>query len=104
MEADRYHMHPGARFRATDELPRIRRADQGVFLTYKGPKLDATTKTRHEIELPLGSEASAAEAWATCWCKLDSGVAEVRKRRARRRRLRRQIEMSLDELTRWARL
>lgn len=101
VEADRYYAHPARDFAATDEALRIRRADQGVFLTYKGPKLDATTKTRHEIELPLGSEASAAEAWGNLLEALGfRPVAEVRKRR--RKAIvawqGRQIEMSLDEL------
>ncbi|MDO4557533.1 MAG: CYTH domain-containing protein, partial [Planctomycetia bacterium] len=41
-----------------DEALRLRRrtSDRGTeaFLTYKGPKIDPTTKTRREIDLPLG--------------------------------------------------
>lgn len=52
-QADTYYNHPSRDFAATDEALRIRRTDAGSFVTYKGPKLDAETKTRREIELPL---------------------------------------------------
>ena len=55
-EIDRYYAHPARDFAATDEALRIRRTDQGNYVTYKGPKVDATTKTRREIELPLWQE------------------------------------------------
>ena len=101
VEADLYYAHPARDFAVTDEALRIRRADSGVSLTYKGPKVDATTKTRHEIELPLGSEPSSAEAWGGLLESLGfRPVAEVRKQR--RKAIvawqGRQIEMSLDEL------
>ena len=40
-------------FAQTDEALRIRTVGDTSFVTYKGPKLDATTKTRRELELPL---------------------------------------------------
>jgi len=52
-QADTYYNHPARDFATTDEALRIRRTDAGCFVTYKGPKLDAETKTRREIELPL---------------------------------------------------
>lgn len=60
-QVDTYYAHPVRDFATTDEALRIRRVGESNFITYKGPKLDAATKTRREIELPLaaGKHASA---------------------------------------------
>lgn len=54
---DTYYQHPCRDFAETDEALRIRiRRFDGhfeAFLTYKGPKLDSTSKTREEIEVPI---------------------------------------------------
>jgi adenylate cyclase class 2 len=50
---DAYFRHPCRDFKQTDEALRIRRIGENNFVTYKGPKLDPLTKTRHELELPL---------------------------------------------------
>ena len=55
-EIDHYFAHPARDFAASDEALRVRRTDQGNYVTYKGPKVDTTTKTRREIELPLWSQ------------------------------------------------
>jgi adenylate cyclase class 2 len=61
-QADVYFSHPSRNFKETDEALRIRRVGQENYLTYKGPKLDSTTKTRREIELPLaGGDAGFAQ-------------------------------------------
>lgn len=52
-QRDQYYRHPCRDFKETDEALRIRRTGDDVCITYKGPKLDAETKTRQEIELPL---------------------------------------------------
>src|SRR6201995_5245701 len=52
-QVDRYFAHPSRDFSQTDEALRIRTVGDNSFVTFKGPKLDTTTKTRHEIELPL---------------------------------------------------
>jgi len=52
-QVDTYFAHPVRDFRETDEAFRLRRVGSQNFVTYKGPKIDATTKTRREIELPL---------------------------------------------------
>lgn len=63
-QADTYYNHPARDFATTDEALRIRRTDAGCFVTYKGPKLDAETKTRREIELPLTQcEDSPGQEW-----------------------------------------
>jgi len=55
VEIDQYYEHPdpAIRFRETDEAFRIRSIGNSNRLTYKGPKLDAATKTREEIEVFL---------------------------------------------------
>src|SRR5262245_19850499 len=52
-QSDTYYAHPCRDFAKTDEALRIRTVSDASFVTYKGPKLDTTTKTRREIELPL---------------------------------------------------
>ncbi len=60
-EADHYVNAPDRDFAQTDEALRLRRVGTANFVTYKGPKCDAQTKTRTEIEVPLaeGDEAAA---------------------------------------------
>lgn len=60
-QIDRYYGHPSRDFAVTDEALRIRRVGDLNFITYKGPKVDKTTKTRRELEirLPPGSEGDA---------------------------------------------
>jgi adenylate cyclase class 2 len=61
-QADEYFNHPCRDFTQTDEALRIRTVGDASVVTYKGPKLDATTKTRRELELPLAvSHAEFAE-------------------------------------------
>ncbi|MCA9141236.1 MAG: class IV adenylate cyclase [Planctomycetaceae bacterium] len=52
-QVDTYFAHPARDFGETDEAFRLRRVGAKNFVTYKGPKIDTTTKTRREIELPL---------------------------------------------------
>lgn len=52
-QVDEYFNHPCRDFAQTDEALRIRTTGGASVVTYKGPKLDATTKTRRELELPL---------------------------------------------------
>lgn len=57
---DAYFAHPGRDFAATDEALRLSSRGGRADLTYKGPKLDARTKARKEIVLPLAEAAPAA--------------------------------------------
>ncbi len=59
-QVDRYYAHPVRDFGKTDEALRIRSVAEKNCVTYKGPKIDATTKTRREIELPLSDGRNAA--------------------------------------------
>ncbi len=60
-DADLYFSAPDRDMKATDEAFRLRRIGEHNCLTYKGPKRDAETKTRTEIEVPLadGPEVAA---------------------------------------------
>jgi len=58
-QEDRYFCHPSRDFSETDEALRIRRVGRAFSLTYKGPKIDPVTKTREEIETPVGDGAEA---------------------------------------------
>jgi adenylate cyclase class 2 len=81
-QADTYYAHPSRDFGATDEALRIRCQDGGNFITYKGPKLDAATKTRREIELQLAGEVDNAVQLAEMLELLGfQAVATVRKTR-----------------------
>jgi len=98
-EVDLYFAHPARDFAQTDEALRIRRKGRANFLTYKGPKVDATTKTRREVELPLLPDEESAAAWVGLLKLLDfTPVAEVCKsrRKARVPWQGRQVEASLD--------
>ena len=64
-QTDTYYAHPARDFRSTDEALRIRTidntgptSDQTRVITYKGPKIDSSTKTRREIEIPLADDSA----------------------------------------------
>ena len=100
-EVDLYFAHPARDFARTDEALRIRRQGPSNSITYKGPKIDQTTKTRAEMELPLPPGDDSAEAWAELLEVLGfRPVAEVRKLR---RKVQicwqgRRVQGSLDEV------
>jgi adenylate cyclase class 2 len=104
-QVDTYYAHPARDFAVTDEALRIRcvgDADvRANFITYKGPKLDATTKTRREIELPLSSGALSAEQFGELLQALSfRRVAEVTKVRQafRLQREGQAVEFALDNV------
>lgn len=79
-QADTYFDHPARSFAETDEALRVRRAGDSAALTYKGPKVDAASKTRRELETAI-ADPEAAEALLRA---LDfEPVATVEKRRER---------------------
>lgn len=81
-EADHYFNAPDRDFARTDEALRLRRAGAANFVTYKGPKRDAQTKTRSEIEVPLGSGDAVAREFTRLLEHLGyRPVAVVRKHR-----------------------
>lgn len=98
-EDDLYFAHPARDFARTDEALRLRTTGTQHRITYKGPKLDATTKTRREIELPLVAESAAR--WPELLQALGfRPVAHVRKARAKAhlRWQDRDVEIALDEV------
>lgn len=102
-ESDVYYAHPLRDFAQTDEALRIRRVGAENRITYKGPRVDATTKTRQEIEIALTPDDAGAAAWAELLEALGfQPVAEVRK--SRRKAMvpwqGRRVEVSLDEVDR----
>jgi adenylate cyclase, class 2 len=102
-EVDVYFAHPARDFRKTDEALRIRRKGTSNFMTYKGPKIDATTKTRHEIDLPLPDGEPTAAAWTAMLGELGFRPAgEVRKsrRKANVAWQGQNVEISLDHIGR----
>ena len=92
-QVDRYFAHPCRDFARTDEALRLRRTGDDVAITWKGPRIDAATKTRREIELPLsaallqhGETSPPAECAIARWTELLEAlgfrpVATVAKRR-----------------------
>jgi adenylate cyclase, class 2 len=81
-DADQYFNAPDRDFAQTDEALRLRRIGEGNFVTYKGPKTDAQTKTRTEIEVPLAAGETVAEEFGRLLVHLGyRPVAIVRKRR-----------------------
>jgi len=100
-EADHYFNAPDRDFARTDEALRIRRTGTANYVTYKGPKRDLQTKTRTEIEVPLGDGDGAADDFARILVQLCyRPVAVVRKQR-RTFRLERdgfQLAVTLDEV------
>lgn len=102
-EADVYFAHPARDFACTDEALRIRRKGSRNYVTYKGPKIDATTKTRREIDLPLPPDEPTAQAWTELLNALGfAAVGEVRKLRRKAHVVWQdcRVEVSLDEVER----
>ncbi|MBM4248305.1 MAG: class IV adenylate cyclase [Euryarchaeota archaeon] len=78
VEIDTYYNHPSRDFASTDEALRVRVSRGEVSLTYKGPKLDRTSKSREEIILGIDDAARAGALLARLGFRR---VASVRKRR-----------------------
>lgn len=62
-QVDTYFRHPARDFVQTDEALRLRQVGEANWITYKGPKIDTQTKTRREIELPLGPGQKSLDSW-----------------------------------------
>ncbi len=100
-ETDLYFNHPSRDFRETDEALRIRRRGGANRVTYKGPKIDTTTKTRQELELDLPAGEETAAQWTELLETL--GFRQVGRVHKRRRKFQvdwqgRTIAGTLDEI------
>jgi len=101
LQVDRYFAHPCRDFAATDEALRLRTDAGGTRITYKGPKIDSTTKTRREIELPLGGTTDEIAAWPELLGALGFrlvAAVEKRRRTAACQWSGREFEISLDDV------
>ena len=101
-QADMYFNHPSRDFAVTDEALRIRCVGESNFVTYKGPKLDPTTKTRRELELPIagGSQGRTefGELLMTLGFRMVASVVKTR-RPAHMPWHGRDVEIVLDDVT-----
>jgi adenylate cyclase class 2 len=105
-EEDHYFNGPDRDYRQTDEAFRIRRTAEDTRLTYKGPKREAATKTRKEVEVKIGDgrEETATTMAELLVCLGFRPVAVVRKKRVVYHLARpvggkaRTIEVCLDEV------
>ncbi|MCL4203146.1 MAG: class IV adenylate cyclase [Pirellulaceae bacterium] len=101
-QADRYFAHPCRDFAETDEALRIRQVGSQNCITFKGPKIDAATKTRREIELPIQDGQAAADDWEQLLMALGfAPVARVDKSRRCGTLVWQQaeVEIALDDVT-----
>lgn len=69
-QIDRYFAHPVRNFAKTDEALRLRRVDDTVAVTWKGPRVDAATKIRREIELGVVPCGPTGQATIAAWTEL----------------------------------
>lgn len=100
-QRDVYLAHPSRDFVQTDEVFRLRHVGEQNYLTYKGPVLDAETKTRREIEVAAASGSVAAVELLDMMTSLGfRPVGEVVKRRTpfQLSRQGREVEIVLDEV------
>jgi adenylate cyclase class 2 len=82
VDVDHYFNAPDRDFAVTDEALRLRRIGERNYVTYKGPKREAQTKTRTEVEVPLAEGDTAAAEFTHLLGHLGyRSVAVVRKTR-----------------------
>lgn len=102
-QVDTYYAHPARDFAQTDEALRVRRAGAACFITYKGPKLDPTSKTRRELELPLAGGLDEAQRFAELFDLLGFRAVAVVAKQRRKTTLDwqgRQVEVVVDQVDR----
>jgi adenylate cyclase class 2 len=100
-QIDGYFAHPSRDFVQTDEAFRVRAVGEQNYITYKGPKLDITTKTRREIEIPYAAGTASQQQCVALFEALGFRlVGEVRKQRRGGSLVwqNREIELALDEV------
>ncbi len=100
-EIDSYFAHPSRDFSVTDEALRIRSRGEKNFITYKGPKIDATTKTRRELDILLRDGAEVGPLFRELLEALGFRlVSDVRKNRRKAFLMwgERRVECSLDDV------
>jgi len=78
IEEDIYFASPVRDFTKTDEALRVRKGD-GIKITYKGPKIDQTTKTREEIEITVDDFDKAVKLFEKLGFKPVAKVVKTRR-------------------------
>ncbi len=79
--SDLYFNHPARDFGQTNEALRVRSIGNRHLITYKGPVVDAQTKTRREIEIALEGIAAGRQLAEILRLLSFRPVREVRKKR-----------------------
>jgi adenylate cyclase class 2 len=100
-DADHYFNAPDRDFARTDEALRLRRIGAANFVTYKGPKRDAQTKTRTEVEVPLAPGDAVADGFRQLLTHLGYRFVSVVRKRRTLFHLRREgydLEVCLDDV------
>jgi len=81
-QKDLYLNSPIKNFAKTDEALRIRKIsinhETNTFITYKGPKIDSTSKTREEIEIAIEDENKSSKLFENLGFKKASIVEKNR--------------------------
>ena len=77
---DLYFNSPLRDFRLSDEALRIRIKEEGARLTYKGPKLDLTTKSRLEMTVKIDDPGQMEQILAALGFVLSAQVKKQRKK------------------------
>jgi adenylate cyclase class 2 len=97
-QEDCYLAHPSRDFARTDEALRVRSVGDQAFLTYKGPRVDAATKTRQELELPLGEGATPWLALLQALGFTPAGTVRKRRRTLRLGHGEHRVLVALDDV------
>jgi adenylate cyclase class 2 len=92
-QEDIYFASPIVDFAETDEALRVRTTNNGIFITYKGPKLNDKAKTRKEVEMTIENSEKATDIFT------EIGFREVRTvRKNRQYYTYENFEISLDDV------
>jgi adenylate cyclase class 2 len=82
LQEDTYFNSPIVNFAETDEAFRIRKTETdgevNTFITYKGPKIDISSKTRKEVEIKIENDEKAKDVFESIGFK---AVRTVKKER-----------------------
>lgn len=78
VEEDSYFSHPARDFALTDEALRIRKVNNLLYVTYKGPRLGGKTKTRYEREVEVFDYEGIQEIFSRLGFQLFGTVQKTR--------------------------
>lgn len=78
-EHDIYFNSPLRDFRESDEALRLRKDNEGVSITYKGPKIESKTKTRREVKIKIDDYNSGVELLESLGFSKSGTVSKKRK-------------------------